>query len=136
MNVRIFWSRAMECMRAQTRPRFILSSERVFGDWSQNPCLLQGENPLRREKNLPRRGSNPRRCIKQDSEPITLPTSYYGPQTVHSTLPQVCIGADRVIWVALALSFGVAVFAVVSPRPRPGPCSRQLFGGPRSPVTG
>ena len=25
------------------------------------------------------RGSNPRRCIKQDSEPNTLPTSYSGP---------------------------------------------------------
>ena len=31
-------SHAMECMYAQTRPRFILSSERVFGERSQNPC--------------------------------------------------------------------------------------------------
>ena len=31
-------SSAMECMCAQTRPRFILSSERVLRDWSQNPC--------------------------------------------------------------------------------------------------
>ena len=29
MNVRIFWVRAKKCMCAQTRPRFILSSERV-----------------------------------------------------------------------------------------------------------
>ena len=36
----------MECMCAQTRPRFILSSERVLGEWSQNPCYLQGKNPL------------------------------------------------------------------------------------------
>ena len=27
-----------ECMCAQTRPRFILSSEGVFGEWSLNPC--------------------------------------------------------------------------------------------------
>ena len=31
-------------------------------------------------KILLRGGSNPRRCIKQDSEPKTLPTSYSGPQ--------------------------------------------------------
>ena len=30
MNVRILWIRVMECMCAQTRHRFILSSERVF----------------------------------------------------------------------------------------------------------
>ena len=37
----------MECMCAQTRPRFIVSSERVFREWSQNPCELQGkESPL------------------------------------------------------------------------------------------
>ena len=28
----------MECMCAQTRPWFILSSERVFGEWNQKPC--------------------------------------------------------------------------------------------------
>ena len=38
MNVWIFWVCAMECMWAQTRPWFILSSERVLGKWSQNPC--------------------------------------------------------------------------------------------------
>ena len=67
----------MECMCAQTRPRFILSSERVWGEWSQNQCKLQGKNLLP-EKNLPRGGSNLQRCIKQDSEPNTLPTSYSG----------------------------------------------------------
>ena len=36
----------MECMCAQTRPWFILSSERVLGEWSQNPCQPQGQNPL------------------------------------------------------------------------------------------
>ena len=28
---------AMECMWSQTRPRFVLSSERVLGEWGQNP---------------------------------------------------------------------------------------------------
>ena len=32
------------------------------------------------EKNLLRGGSNPQRCIKQDSEPNTLPSSNSGPQ--------------------------------------------------------
>ena len=60
MNVKILWICLMECMCAQTRPRFILSSKRFGGEggegreWSQNPCLLQGENPLYR-KNSQRR---------------------------------------------------------------------------------
>ena len=33
-----FESMPMEYMCAQTRPWFILSSERVLGEWSQNPC--------------------------------------------------------------------------------------------------
>ena len=37
---------AMECMCTQTRPGFILSSERVLGKWSQNPCYLQVKSPL------------------------------------------------------------------------------------------
>ena len=36
MNVRIFWVCAMECMCAQTRRQFILSSERVFAEWSMH----------------------------------------------------------------------------------------------------
>ena len=51
--VRIFWVREMEWMCAQTRPWFILSSERVLGEWSQNPCQLQGKNPLNQKKISP-----------------------------------------------------------------------------------
>ena len=39
----------------------------------------KGKIPFTR-KILPREGSNPWRCIKQDSEPNTLPTSYSGPR--------------------------------------------------------
>ena len=61
MNVRIFWVRAMKCMCAQTRPRFILSSERVLGGMEFEPMLTPRENsPL--PENFPRGGSNPRRC--------------------------------------------------------------------------
>ena len=55
MNVRIFWVRAMKCMCAQTRPRFILSSERVFwgnGVWthvnSKGKIPSTGKFPQRR----------------------------------------------------------------------------------------
>ena len=47
MNVRIFWVRAMKCMYAQTRPRFILSSEGVFGGMEFEPMLTPREkSPL------------------------------------------------------------------------------------------
>ena len=77
MNVRIFGVRAMECVFVQIRPRFIFSSERVFGKWSQNPCPFQGENPLYRMR---RGGSNPQRCNTQGSEPNTLPAELFRPR--------------------------------------------------------
>ena len=42
-------------------------------------------------KILHRRVSNPRRCIKHDKQPNTLPTSYSGPQFKH----QICTTLDR-----------------------------------------
>ena len=75
MNVRIFWVCVMKCMCAQTRPRFILSSERVFGGMEFEPMLTPREkSPL--PENVPRGGSNPRRCGQRAQ---TLPTSYSGP---------------------------------------------------------
>ena len=48
-----------------------------WGNGVRTHVKSKGQNPLHREKKpLPRGGSNPRRCIKQDSEPNTLPTSY------------------------------------------------------------
>ena len=76
MNVRIFWVRAMECMCAQTRPRFILSSERVFGGMEFEPMLTPREkSPL--PENVPRGGSNPRRCGQRAQ---ALPTELLRPQ--------------------------------------------------------
>ena len=71
------WVHAMECMCAQTRPQFILSSKRVFREWSQNPCWLQAKNSLYQRL---RGGSNPQHCITQDSEPNTLPTELFRPR--------------------------------------------------------
>ena len=75
MNVRIFWVHAMKCMCAQTRPRFILSSEKVLGGMEFEPMLTPREkSPL--PENFPRGGLNPRRCGQRAQ---TLPTSYSGP---------------------------------------------------------
>ena len=47
MNVRIFGVRAMKCMCAQTRPRFILSSEGALGGMEFEPMLTPREkSPL------------------------------------------------------------------------------------------
>ena len=78
MNVRIFRVRAIECMCAQTRPRFILSSVRVFS-WDGVRTHVNSKGKiLSTGKILPRGGLNPRRCIKQDSEPNTLLRIYAG----------------------------------------------------------
>ena len=45
--------RAMECMCAQARPRFILSSERVFRGMEPEPMLTpRGKYPLSGEKKI------------------------------------------------------------------------------------
>ena len=82
MNVRIFWVRAMKCMRAQTRPRFILSSERVFlgnGVWTH----------VNSKGKIPSMGKCPQRRI----EPAMLWTAspnttneLFWPQVLHSRL--------------------------------------------------
>ena len=65
----------MKCMCAQTRPRFILSSERVFGGMEFEPMLTPREkSPL--PKNVPRGGSNPRRCGQRAQ---ALPTELFRP---------------------------------------------------------
>ena len=76
MNVRILWVRAMKCLCAQTRPRFILSSERVFREVEFEPMLTpRAKSPL--PENFLRGGSNPRRCGQRAQ---TLPSSYSGPR--------------------------------------------------------
>ena len=72
----IFWVRAMKCMCAQTRPRFILSSERVFRGMEFEPMLTPREkSPLL--ENVPRGGSNPR-CCGQWAQ--TLPHKLFQPR--------------------------------------------------------
>ena len=65
----------MKCMCAQTRPRFILSSERVLGGMEFEPMLTPREkSPL--PENVPRGGSNPRRCGQQAQ---ALPAELFRP---------------------------------------------------------
>ena len=83
MNVRIFWVRAIECTCAQTRPRFnTLIRKSVWGMESEPILTPRGKSPLPEKKNL-RGGWNPRRCIKQNNEPNTLPTSCSGPKELY-----------------------------------------------------
>ena len=79
MNVKIFWVHAMECICAKTRLWFIVSSERIFGEWSQNPFYSKDKIPSTSStgKILLRGGSKQSRCIKQDSKPNTLPTELH-----------------------------------------------------------
>ena len=80
MNVRIFWVRAMKCMCAQTRPRFILSSERVLGGMEFEPMLTPSEkSPL--PENVPRGGSNPQHCGQRAQ---ALPTELFRPLSINN----------------------------------------------------
>ena len=66
MNVRICWVHAMECVCAQTRPLFILSSERVLGNGVRIHISSKGK--------MPAMGGSEEGPTMQDSEPNTLPT--------------------------------------------------------------
>ena len=82
-NVRIFRVHAMKCMCAQTRPRFTLSSERVFWGMEFEPMLTPREkSPI--PENLPRGGLNPRHCGQRAQ---TLLTSYSGTPAIDPNLP-------------------------------------------------
>ena len=82
MNVRIFWVRAMKCMCAQTRPRFILSSKAVFGGMEFELMLTPREkSPV--PENVPRGGSNPRHCGQRAQ---ALPTELFRPPNIISKL--------------------------------------------------
>ena len=75
MNVRIFWVRAMKCMHAQTRPRFILSSEGVLGGMEFEPMLTPRE-----KSRLPKMSPEEDRTRDAvDSEPKHYQLSYSGP---------------------------------------------------------
>ena len=77
----------MKCMCAQTRPRFILSSERVFWGMEFEPMLTPKEkSPL--PENVPRGGSNPRRCGQRAQ---TLPT---GRSCLHREQPALLVLKD------------------------------------------
>ena len=80
MNVRICWVRAMECMCAQTRPRFTLSSERVWGEMESEPMLTPREkSPLPEAQ----RRIEPAPLHHANSEPSPSPTELFRPGPVY-----------------------------------------------------
>ena len=97
MNVRIFWVCAMKCMCAQTRPRFILSSEGVFGGMEFEPMLTPREkSPL--PENVPWGGSNKWHCGQRAQ---ALPTELFRPPVVVVMMITITIslkGAIRDFW--------------------------------------
>ena len=110
MNVRIFWVRAMKCMCAQTRPRFILSSERVFGGMEFEPMLTPREKSPLPEK-VPRGGSNPRHCGQRAQ---ALPTSYSGPYLCFHFLCFHCLCCCCLFFVFISFCFfAFIIFAFV-----------------------
>ena len=65
-------------MHAQTRPRFLLSSERVLGKGVRTHVKSNGKIPSTGgSEEGPR--PNPRRSITYDSETSTLPTELFRP---------------------------------------------------------
>ena len=89
----------MKCMYAQTRPRFILSSERVFGGMEFEPMLTP------REKSpLPKMSPEEDRTRHAvDSEPKHYQLSYSGPLKrvlQANTLASLSGHSDRVLAVA------------------------------------
>ena len=93
MNVRIFWVRAMKCMCAQTRPRFILSSEGVLGGMEFEPMLTpRKKSPL--PENVPRGGSNPWHCGQRAQ---ALPTELFRPPSVELHLDINVVNETKII---------------------------------------
>ena len=82
---RTWMSGSFESVQWNAWHRFILSSERFWaggggggGEGGEGDGVKTHVNPKgipRTGKSILRWGSNPRRCIKQDSEPNTLPTT-------------------------------------------------------------
>ena len=64
----------------------LYSHPKEFGGSGVRTHVNSKGKPPSTRKILPRGGWNPRRCIKQDSEPNTLPTSYSGPLKVEFDL--------------------------------------------------
>ena len=78
MNVRIFWVRAMECMCAQTRPRFILSSENIWGIVREPMLTPRKKSPLP-EKSSPEEDRTHNAASHRTASPTLYQLSYSGP---------------------------------------------------------
>ena len=90
MNVRIFWVRAMECICAQTRPWFILSSKIVFCGMESEPVLNPREKSPQPEKFSPEEDGThdvaPSRTVSPTHYQWAIP-----PKIFHSATPYLSI---------------------------------------------
>ena len=100
--------------------------KKLSGNGVQTYVISKGEIPST-SKILPRGGSNPQCCIKQDSEPNTLPMSYSSPETkrvfgmTHGAFPGHCLAV--LLWScspSLVSSLGCASFPQHARRLRSG----------------
>ena len=79
----------MKCMYAQTRPRFILSSEGVLGGMEFEPMLIP-----RKKSPLPKMSPEEDRTRDAvDNEPKHYQLSYSGPQTGMKAFCQCCVSS-------------------------------------------
>ena len=105
MNARIFWVHAMKCTCAQTRPRFILSSEGVLEGMEFEPMLTP------REKSpLPKMSPEEDRTRDtEDSEPKYYQLSYSGtrPQSDSRKLQRYVHDSPLEHFLALARIFSI-----------------------------
>ena len=113
------WVRAMECMFAQARPRFMVIWKNEFlGNGVRNNS--KGKNPLYR-KILSRGGSNPPRYIKQDSEPNTLQlfrpntqiSPMVNPKDIAGECRYACLDSPRFLFLLVLIHWQDSVFNVI-----------------------
>ena len=123
-NVRIFRVRGIECMCAQTRPRLILSPERVIGECSQTNVKSKGKIPSAEA----RRRIDPRRCTTRTASPTHYRLSYSVP------LPLSPVSLPKSAVYPFLLSFELPSLALPSSPHPPLPTSLSTPHPPPTPT--
>ena len=112
---------------AQTRLRFILSSKKVLGEWSENPCKLQGKNPFY-QWNSPQRRIKPMMLHQARQQAQHTTKKLFRPPLPFSSMnPVACLASFPLVvpitvqcwdtWSCPSLEHGPAIFVSVSPLP-------------------
>ena len=99
---------------AQTRPRFILSFERVFGDWSQNSCKLQGKKIL--STGGSEEGRTHDTASHRTASPKCYRLSYSGPQSLYWHVSWLCCSISVLDLFVVSWLLNVPGVCIVDPR--------------------